>query len=163
MLPLVYGELRKLAASQLAREAPGQTLQPTALVHEAWLRLAGEPHQWRDRHHFLCVAAEAMRRILVDRARRRHRIKHGAAAERVPLEAIDVASRADDDHLLRVHEAVELLAKNDPLKAELVTLRYFAGFRITEAAALLGISPTTAKRHWHYARVWLLDAMRSAE
>jgi RNA polymerase sigma factor (TIGR02999 family) len=162
LLPLVYDELRRLAASKMAGEAPGQTLQPTALVHEAWLRLVDERHEWRNRKHFFCVAAEAMRRILVDRARRRNRIKHGGQAERVLIEELDLATDADSDHLLRVHEALDQLAVEHPLKAELVKLRYFVGLRIPEAAELLGISPSSAKRHWNYARAWLLDALRSS-
>jgi len=162
LLPLVYDELRRLAASKMAHEALGQTLQPTALVHEAWLRLVDERHEWSNRKHFFCVAAEAMRRILVDRARRRNRIKHGGRAERVPIEELDLATETDADHLLRVHEALDQLAMEDPVKTELVKLRFFVGLRIPEAAELLGISPSSAKRHWNYARVWLLDALKSS-
>ena len=162
LLPLVYDELRRLGASKMAQEAPGQTLQPTALVHEAWLRLVDERHEWRNRKHFFCVAAEAMRRILVDRARRRNRIKHGGQAERVPIKELNLATDTDADHLLRVHEALDQLATEHPDKAELVRLRYFVGLRIPEAADLLGISLTTAKRHWNYARVWLLDALKAS-
>ncbi len=155
-VPLVYAELRKLAAQKMAREAPGQTLQATALVHEAWLRLGGE-HQpsWENRAHFFAAAAEAMRRILIDRARRRNADRRGGQAPHVRLEDLELAEEADDDQLLAVHEALERLAAHDASKAELVKLRFFAGLTLPEAARVLGYSEATAKRHWAYARAWL--------
>jgi RNA polymerase sigma factor (TIGR02999 family) len=155
-LPLFYEELRKLAAQKMARESPGQTLQATALVHEAWLRLGGE-HQppWENRAHFFAAAAEAMRRILIDRARRRNADRHGGQARHVSLEDLELATEADDDQLLAVHEALERLAAHDGPKAELVKLRFFAGLTLPEAARVLGYSEPTAKRHWAYARAWL--------
>ena len=159
LLPLVYEELRKLAARKMAGDAAGQTLQPTALVHEAWLRLVGEKHSWANRRHFFSAAAEAMRRILVERARRRHSLKRGGAQERVPLDQIDIAIETQDSDLLRVHEALEKLAAEDPAKAELVKLRFFVGLRIPEAAEILGLSATTAKRYWTYARAWLYQEL----
>lgn len=159
LLPLVYQELRQLAAAKMARENPGQTLQPTALVHEAWLRLAHEDHEWQNRKHFFSAAAEAMRRILVDQARRKHRAKRGGGDRPVDIQSLDIAIDSDDDTLLRVNEALDGLAAEDPVKAELVKLRYFVGLRIPDAAEALGISATTAKRHWTYARAWLADAL----
>ena len=161
LLPLVYDDLRRLAAAKLRQEPAGQTLQATALVHEAWLRVAREHHDWRSRRHFFTVAAEAMRRILIDRARRRQRLKHGGGQERLDLASIDLATDTDDERLLHVHEALDELAREDPIKAELVKLRFFVGLRIPEAAAVLGLSPTTAKRHWNYARAWLYDALKN--
>jgi RNA polymerase sigma factor (TIGR02999 family) len=156
LLPLVYEELRKLAASKLARESPGQTLQATALVHEAWLRLGGDQQPpWQNQAHFFAAAAEAMRRILVDRARRRKALRRGGDPERVDLESIPLAMEVNDDQLLGVHEALGRLAEHDPNKAELVKLRFFAGLTIQETAKVLGLAPTTAKRHWAYARAWL--------
>jgi RNA polymerase sigma factor (TIGR02999 family) len=163
LLPLVYSELRRLAAAKMANETPGQTLQPTALVHEAWMRLAGEQHEWQNRKHFFCVAAEAMRRILLDRARRRNRLKHGGQLLRVPIDEIDLAAQTGDYQLLQIDEALNRLAEEDPVKAELVKLRFFVGLRIPEAAEFLGISPTTAKRHWNYARAWLLEDLTGSD
>lgn len=160
LLPLVYEDLRRLAAVRMAEQPPGQTLQPTALVHEAWLRIAGEDHAWQNRRHFFAAAAEAMRRILVDQARRRQRQKRGGGAERIPIETLDVAAASEPDAVVRVHEAVTRLAAEDPVKAELVKLRFFVGLPISEAADVLGLSPTTAKRHWTFARAWLLDELR---
>lgn len=160
LLPLVYDELRRLAAHKLAGQPAGHTLQATALVHEAWLRLAGERHDWRDRRHFFAAAAECMRRVLVDRARRKGRLKRGEGAEHLPLEALDVAVDAPPEELLRVHEALAALAGAQPVMAELVKLRFFVGLRIPEAAEVLGLSSTTAKRHWTYARAWLYERMR---
>jgi RNA polymerase sigma factor (TIGR02999 family) len=159
LLPLVYQELRRLARAKLSGESAQQTLQPTALVHEVWLKLAGENHAWANREHFFRVAAEAMRRILIDRARRRHRLKRGPNLERVPIEELDIALDFDDGRLLRVNEELERLAVEDPLKADLVKLRFFVGLRIGEAAEVLGISATSAKRYWNYARAWLLEAL----
>ncbi|HEY0551335.1 MAG TPA: ECF-type sigma factor [Verrucomicrobiae bacterium] len=160
LLPLVYTELRRLAAHKMAQEAEGQTLQPTALVHEAWLKLCGSAQQWNHRGHFFAAAAEAMRRILIDRARKRKRERHGHGLQRLNLEDVDVAATADDDTLLRVNEALEKLAAEAPEKAGLVKLRYFAGLSIPEAAEVLGISEATAKRHWAYARAWLLSELK---
>jgi RNA polymerase sigma factor (TIGR02999 family) len=157
LLPLVYEELRKLAAVRLANEAGGQTLQPTALVHEAWLKLAGSrQQQWSGRGHFFGAAAEAMRRILIDRARKRSRERHGAGLQRVNLDSVDLAVNTDDETLLRLNEALEKFARESPEKAALIKLRYFAGLGLAEAAAAQGISLATAKRHWAYARAWLL-------
>src|SRR5262245_34062070 len=156
LLPLVYDELRKLAAARLAAEKPGQTLEPTALVHEAFLRLVGD-HQFAGRQHFFRVAAGAMRRILVDRARWKARDRHGGDRERVPLE--DVKAADPDDEILALDEVLQRFSAIDPVKAELVQLRYFAGFSEEEAAAALGISRATASRYWAYARAWLIDAL----
>jgi RNA polymerase sigma factor (TIGR02999 family) len=160
LLPLVYEELRKLAAQKLAQEKPGQTLQPTALVHEAYLRLVGvdKAPQWDSRRHFFAAAAEAMRRILIDSARRKRRPKHGGDQRRVDLDEAVSISEAKDD-LLALDEALSRLAAEAPAKAELVKLRYFAGLSLDEAAACLGISPATAKRYWAVARAWLYDAI----
>jgi RNA polymerase sigma factor (TIGR02999 family) len=156
LLPLVYEELRKLAAHKMANEAPGQTLQPTALVHEAWLRLVGtENPQFEGRGHFFAAAAEAMRRILIDRARQKLSLKRGAGAARVNLEDLEVASAADDDTLLAVDEALTKLAREDPDSAEFIKLRFFAGMTNAEAAQALGIPERTARRHWSFARAWL--------
>jgi RNA polymerase sigma factor (TIGR02999 family) len=155
LLPLVYEELRRLAAFRMAQENPGQTLQPTALVHEAWLRLSGEPHVWANRKQFFAAAAEAMRRILIERARRRGRVRHGGGLERSPIEALDLAETTDDDTLLMVHESLERLASTDPTGAELIKLRFFAGLSNVEAARVLELSERTAKRTWAYARAWL--------
>ena len=162
LLPLVYGELRKLAAQRMAREAPGHTLQPTALVHEAWLRLAGsQQEQWHGRGHFFAAAGEAMRRILIDKARRKVAQKRGAGAEQVDLQGLEISSPADDEQLLAVNEALDRFATREPEKAELVKLRFFVGLKIEEAAELLGISEATAKRWWVYARAWLFEDIRS--
>jgi RNA polymerase sigma factor (TIGR02999 family) len=161
LLPLVYEELRRLAANKLAHEAPGQTLQTTALVHEAWLSLAGNgDSQWQNRTHFLAAAADAMRHILIDRARRRNRVRHGKGLQRVNLEQVDLASTSDDETLLRVDEALTKFAAEDPVKAQLVKLRYFVGLSIPEAAAAMGMSESTAKRAWAYARAWLYDELK---
>ena len=158
LMPLVYDELRKLAAAQMAKEAPGQTLDATALVHEAYLRLVGA-QPFADRRHFFRVAAEAMRRILIDQARRKRRIKHGGQLERVPLSDVELAAQAPAEQLLALDEALDRLAALDPIKAELVKLRYFAGLDEEEAAAALGISRATASRYWTYARAWLINAL----
>lgn len=156
LLPLVYDELRSLAAHKLAREAPGQTLQATALVHEAYLRLvgAGDPG-WDGRGHFFAAAAEAMRRILVENARRRGRYKRGGDRSRRDLDPNGLAAPEADDDLLALDEALDRLAALDPPKAELVKLRYFAGLSLAQAAEALGISTATASRHWTYAKAWL--------
>ena len=156
LLPLVYSELRRLAAHRMAHEAPGQTLQATALVHEAWLRLAGGGNsQWQGRTHFFGAAAEAMRRILIEKVRRKHAQRHGAGKPKVDLDEIEVAAPTRDDELLLVSEALEKFAARDQQKAELVKLRYFVGVTIEEAADILGISVATANRWWNYSRAWL--------
>ncbi len=161
LLPLVYDELRKLAAHKMANEAPGQTLQPTALVHEAWLRLAGDKNQeWNGRGHFFAAAAEAMRRILVENARRKQRVKHGGEMQRLDLTSLDVAIITHDEHLLAVNEALDKLAARDPLGAQLIKLRFFAGLSNVDAARLLGIPERTAKRTWAYARAWLYEELK---
>ena len=148
LLPLVYEELRRLAAHKMAGEAPGQTLQPTALVHEAWLRLAGSTDQtWKSRSHFFAAAAEAMRRILIDHARRKNRVRHGRGLTRVDLDGVELAAQTPDDTLLRVDEALEKLAGEDPVKAQLVKLRFFVGLSIPDACRALDLSETTGKRY----------------
>lgn len=160
LLPLVYDELRKLAAARLAQERPGQTLQATALVHEAYLRLVGSEcsGSYRDRHHFFAMAATAMRRILVDAARAKQRVKRGGGRPREPLP--DVAAPLPDDEILALQEALERLAAEDPLMAQLVELRYFAELTSDQAAEVLGISPSAADRHWAFARAWLQAEVR---
>ncbi len=156
LLPLVYDELRRLAAFKLAHEAPGQTLQPTALVHEAWLRLGGDENQaWNGRPHFFGAAAEAMRRILIDNARRKRARRHGGGQQRVDVEELEIAVAVKDDDLLAVDAALDRFAALDQQKAELVKLRYFTGLTIAEAAEILGVSAPTANRWWAYARAWL--------
>ncbi len=161
LLPLVYDELRKLAAQRMAREKPGQTLDATGLVHEAYLRLVGDTEARRafnDRGHFFAAAAAAMRRILIDNARRKRAQKHGGGLQRQPLDA--VAAPEPDENLLALDEALEKLAAQDPVKARLVELRYFAGLTGDQAAEALGIAPSTADRHWAYARAWLRAEIR---
>jgi RNA polymerase sigma factor (TIGR02999 family) len=160
-LPLVYEELRRLAAHKMAQEAPGQTLQPTALVHEAWLRLGadGQP-PWKNRAHFFAAAAEAMRRILVERARRRTALKRAGGACRLSLDEVEIPMAvADDERLLAVDEALEQFAALEPRKAELVKLRYFTGMTYEEAASVLGIAVPTAYEWWAYSRAWLALAL----
>jgi RNA polymerase sigma factor (TIGR02999 family) len=164
LLPLVYDELRKLAACKLAQEKPGQTLQATALVHEAYLRVAGgEKNQhWDSRRHFFAAAAEAMRRILIDQARHRQSAKRGGALKRVPLDegpSLVAPAGAPGEDLLALDEALRELEAEDPVKAGLVKLRFFAGVSLEDAAAMLGISPATAKRYWIYARSWLFGKL----
>jgi RNA polymerase sigma factor (TIGR02999 family) len=164
LLPLVYDELRKLAAQKLAREAPGQTLAATALVHEAYLRLAaGGEHGWDSRGHFFAAAAEAMRRILVENARRKKRLKHGGGRQRVPLEGVVAPMDRLSDDLEALDEALTRLAAEDPLKARLVELRFFAGLSVEDAGRCLGISRATADRWWAYARAWLYEKVRDGE
>ncbi len=161
LLPLVYDELRKLAACKMANELPGQTLQPTALVHEAWLRVTGGRTQaWDGRGHFFGAAAEAMRRILIENARRKKALRHGAGQARLDSAEIEIIAPAPDDQMLAVDEALNRFAALDKDKAELVKLRYFAGMTIEEAASVLGISEATAKRWWVYARAWLYAEVR---
>jgi RNA polymerase sigma factor (TIGR02999 family) len=161
LLPLVYDELRKLAAHKLAQEAPGQTLQATALVHEAYLRLvdAEAARHWDNRGHFFAAAAEGMRRILVENVRRKKSQKRGGGAERVDLDQIEMALPPPDDDLLALDEALTRLAAERPALAELVKLRFFAGLTMDEAAGALGISPATAYRQWNYAQAWLFRAV----
>jgi RNA polymerase sigma factor (TIGR02999 family) len=162
LLPLVYQELRKLAAHKMAGQAPGHTLQPTALVHEAWLRLAGnEPGRFAGRAHFFAAAAEAMRHILIDSARRKRTMRHGGGQVRMDLQDVEIATPADDDELLAVHDVLDKLAAEDSKKAELAKLRYFVGLTFEEAAEVLGISVATAKRHWTYARAFLYEEIRA--
>jgi RNA polymerase sigma factor (TIGR02999 family) len=162
LLSLVYEELRRLAAAKMALEAPGQTLQPTALVHEAWLRLTNDDQRkWNDRTHFFAAAAEAMRRILVDNARRKRAERHGGGQQRVEMPELAAEVLETDDRVLAVNEALEKFAALDPQKAELVKLRYFAGMTLEQAAEALGISERTAKRHWAFARAWLHEEIKA--
>lgn len=163
LLPAVYAELRRLAAFKMASEPPGHTLQPTALVHEAWLRLSGENGpRFNDRVHFFAVAAEAMRRILIDRARRRQRLRHGGGQDRVDLEDIQIASAESDERLLQIHELVDQLAVEHPDQAAVVKLRFFVGLSDAEIARALDVSERTVERHWAYAKVWLLRAAQQS-
>ena len=164
LLPLVYTELRRLAAQKLSQEKPGQTLQATALVHEAWLRLAGPDQagqRWEGQRHFFGAAAEAMRRILVENARRKARVRHGGGCDRVDLDAVEIASPLPDDDLLALHEALEQLAELDPPAADLIKLRFFTGLTHEQAADLLGLSRSAADRTWLFARAWLFQQIRT--
>ncbi len=161
LLPLVYEELRKLASHKMAQQPAGHTLQPTALVHEAWLRLVGEAQPTFDnRGHFFSAAAEAMRRILIDKARRKHRVRHGGELKRVDIADLDVAIAEGDDVVLAVSEALDRLAALDTVAAELIKLRFFGGLTNVEAARVLGLAERSAKRTWAYARAWLLDELK---
>jgi RNA polymerase sigma factor (TIGR02999 family) len=161
LLPLVYDELRLLAAQKMAQEKPGQTLQATALVHEVYLRLVGdETQKWDSRNHFFAAAAEAMRRILVEKARRKKREKHGGGLKRLDLTKLDVALSTDDETILLVNEALEKLMQIDAMGAKLIQLRFFAGFPNIQAAQILGIPERTAKRTWSYARAWLHEEIQ---
>jgi len=164
LLPLVYDQLRQLAAHKMANEAPGHTLQPTALVHEAWLWLAGSdaPQQWNSRGHFFSAAAEAMRRILIERARAKARLRRGGGQRPLNLDEVTVGAETAPEELLLVDEALDKLEAQDPDKARLVKLRFFSGLTNEEAAMSLGISPTTAKRYWTFARAWLYSEITSA-
>jgi RNA polymerase sigma factor (TIGR02999 family) len=161
LLPLVYDELRKLAAARLACEKPGHTLQPTALVHEAYLRLVGDgrPRDWNSRGHFFAAAAEAMRRILINRAREKHRLKRGGGRARVDLDALADPVTAPDADLLELDDALDRLAGTNPQAAELVKLKFFAGLTLHEAAVALGVPARSADRLWAFARAWLIDAL----
>lgn len=163
LLPLVYDELRKLAAARMAQEKPGQTLQPTALVHEAYLRIVGNATEqsWDSRRHFFAAAAEAMRRILVDNFRHKSRKKHGGAYTRVELQEFDLICEIPSDDLLDLDEALRCFSRECPKKADLVNLRCFVGLSLKEAAETLGISRATASRHWTYARAWLYDKIQN--
>jgi RNA polymerase sigma factor (TIGR02999 family) len=160
LLPLVYDQLRRLAAHKMALQPPGQTLQPTALVHEAWLKLAGGgKQQWKSRKHFFSIAAEAMRHILIDRARRKQRLRHGGGWERVDVDDIAIAAPTDEDTLLALNEALGEFETLDPAKAEVVKLRFFIGLSERETAQVLGLSERTVQRHWAYAQAWLFERM----
>jgi RNA polymerase sigma factor (TIGR02999 family) len=161
LLPLVYAELRRLAARKMANEAAGHTLQPTALVHEAWLRLAGDTaSSFQNRAHFFAAAAEAMRRILIDIARRKSQVRHGGEQQRVTLEGLDISLPDDRERLLQVHETLEELAAADPVKAEIVKLRFFVGLSNRQIAELLGLSERSVERSWAFAKSWLFAAIR---
>lgn len=163
LLPLVYEELRRLAAARMGHEAAGHTLQPTALVHEAWLRLGGDRQQdWNNRAHFFAAAAEAMRRVLIDHARRRLTQRRGGGQEHVDIEELDLAAATDDAHVLAVNDALEGFELAEPRKAELVKLRYFAGLTLPEAAQAMGISLATAERWWAYSRACLSKSLSEA-
>ena len=162
LLPLVYDELRKLAAHKMLLQPPGQTLQATALVHEAYLRLLGnEDKRWESRRHFFSAAAEAMRHILIDRARRRLRVRHGEKPENVPLEEIEIAAPAKDEIVLQLDEALEKLAQISPEQAEIVKLRFFAGFTEPEIAEILNLSERSVQRQWSYAKAWLFERIEA--
>jgi RNA polymerase sigma factor (TIGR02999 family) len=163
LLPLIYEELRRLAAHKMAHEAPGQTLQPTALVHEAWLRLVGDGDPgWQNRAHFFAAAAEAMRRILIDRARSKLAVRRGGGQARVEVDETALEAPADDEKLLQVHEALEVLAAEDPQKAEIVKLRFFGGLSHEEIAAVLSMNEKTVRRHWEVAKVRLFQIIKAA-
>ena len=164
LLPLVYQELRRLAAHKMANEPAGHTLQPTALVHEAWLKLVDSPNQsWQNRAHFFGAAAEAMRRILIARARRKHTQRRGSGAAHLDVDELEIASPVPDDQLLALNDALDRFAALEPQQAELVKLRYFVGLKIPEASEVLGISEATAKRWWTYARAWLYEAIQKGD
>jgi RNA polymerase sigma factor (TIGR02999 family) len=163
LLELLYEELRRLATSKMARETPGQTLQPTALVHEAWLRLVVSNNpKFENRAHFFSAAAEAMRRILIDRARRKLRMRHGGCLERVDFDEHEIAAPGDDEQLVAVHEALEQLAKSHPIQAEVVKLRYFAGMSNEETAQALEVSVATVKNYWTFARTWIFNEIKNS-
>ncbi len=162
LLPLVYEELRKLAAARLAHEKPGQTLQATAIVHEAWLRLVADGERtWQNRAHFFAAAAEAMRRILIERARRKSAVKRGAGLSRVDVESVELAAATPDDKILLINETLEKLQAEDPEKARLVVLKFFGGLTNQEVAESLGVTERTVERQWAFARAWMLRAIQS--
>jgi RNA polymerase sigma factor (TIGR02999 family) len=165
LLPLVYEELRKLAAARLTREKPGQTLQATALVHDAYIRLVDvqKAQHWNSRWHFFAAAAEAMRRILIEQARKKHRQRHGGQFNRVELDDAQLSTNLPPDELLMLNDAIDALAAHDRVGAELVKVRYFAGLSMEQAAEAMGISRSTAYEHWTYARAWLLASLRDAQ
>jgi RNA polymerase sigma factor (TIGR02999 family) len=163
LLPLVYAELRSLAAARMARETPGQTLQATALVHEAWVRLANSgSQQWENRGHFFSAAAEAMRRILIENARRKSRLKHGGGQIRVDFEGLDLAAASPDDQVLLLDDALIQLQTLDPQKARIVVMKFFGGMSGAEIAGVLGINERTVERQWAYAKVWLFNEIRKS-
>ena len=162
LLPLVYDELRRVAAARMAQEAAGQTLQPTALVHEAWLRLVGEGDRtWQNRAHFFGAAAEAMRRILIEIARRKSRLKRGGHQERVNLDELELATTTPDDKVLLIDEAIERLQLEDPEKARIVVMKFFGGLTNEEVAESLGVTKRTVERHWAFAKAWLYRSIRT--
>jgi RNA polymerase sigma factor (TIGR02999 family) len=162
LLPLVYNELRRHAAARMAREAAGQTLQPTALVHEAWMRLVGDGDRtWQNRAHFFGAAAEAMRRILIENARRKSRLKHGGDQVRLDLDQLELAATTPDEKILLIDEALERLQTQDPEKAQVVVLKFFGGYTNQEVAANLGVTERTIERHWAYAKTWLFQSIRA--
>ncbi len=162
LLPLVYGELRRLAAARMAQEQPGQTLQATALVHEAWLRLVGSDHQdWQNRAHFFGAAAQAMRRILVENARRKHQLKRGGQWHRIDIEGLDLPGLPPDDKILAIDDALSELARVAPVEAQVVNLHFFAGMEYAEVAKVLNLSERTVHRYWAFAKVWLYEYLRS--
>lgn len=164
LLPLVYQELRKLASAKMAKVPPGQTLQATALVHEAWLRVRGSgPDQWSSRGHFFAVAAEAMRRILVEQARRKQRVRHGGGAQRVNVEKVDIVSDAPEDKIILLHESLDILAAEDMEKAEIVKLKFFTGLGSDEIANHLGVSEKTVRRRWNSAKIRLFQIIEGAQ
>lgn len=163
LLPLVYQQLRLVAADKMKAQSTGHTLQATALVHEAWIRLGGEAHGWQSRWHFFSAAAEAMRRILIDRARSKKRVRHGGKLERVNVDDVEIAAPATERELLDVHEALDAFARIQPQKAELVKLRYFVGLTLPEAADVIGISAPTAERYWAFSRAWLAREISRAK
>ncbi len=163
LLDLLYEELRRLATSKMAGEAPGQTLQPTALVHEAWLRLVGADNpKFANRAHFFSAAAEAMRRILIDRARRKLAVRHGGGFERVELDGLELAAPAADEQILAVHDELDHLARHHPVQAEVVKLRYFVGMTNEQIADVLGVSVATVKNYWTFARIWIFNEIRNS-
>jgi len=162
LLPLVYDELRKLASAKMVRVPAGQTLQATALVHEAWLRIQkSSPDQWNNRAHFFAAAAEAMRRILVEQARRKSRIRHGGGQRRVNVEDVDIISEAPEDKILLIHDALEILATEDPTKAEIVKLKFFAGLKNDDVANVTGVSEKTVRRQWNVAKLRLFQIIET--
>jgi RNA polymerase sigma factor (TIGR02999 family) len=162
LLPLVYAELRKLAAHKMANSAAGHTLQPTALVHEVWLRLVGsENPTFENRAHFFAAAAEAMRHLLIDNARRKLACRHGGGLQRVHIENVDIAAPADEDHLLALNEALDKLAARSPVEAQVVKLRFFVGMTVAESAEVLGLSERTVKQYWSHAKTWLYHEIQS--
>ena len=164
LLPLVYEELRQLAAARMAGERPGQTLQATALVHEVWLRVTADGNRrWKNRSHFFAAATEAMRRILIDKARRKQRLRHGGGQERVGSDLVEFSGSTREDQLLRVHEALEVFEKVEPEKAQVVKFKYFFGLTIRETAEAMEVSFSTAERYWLYSKAWLFDYIRDKE
>jgi RNA polymerase sigma factor (TIGR02999 family) len=161
LLPLVYGDLRRHAAVRMAHEAAGQTLQPTALVHEAWLRISGGNHNWQNRAHFFGAAAEAMRRILIENARRKSRLKRGGDQLRLDIDQLELAAATPDDKMLLIDEALERLQAEDPEKAQVVILKFFGGRTNQEVAEVLGVTERTVERHWAYAKAWLFQSIRT--
>jgi len=163
LLPLVYGELRRHAAVRMAHEAPGQTLQPTALVHEAWLRISDGNRAWQNRAHFFGAAAEAMRRILIENARRKSRLKRGGGQLRFDIDQLELAAATPDDKMLLIDEALERLQADDPEKAQVVILKFFGGRTNQEVAETLGVAERTVERHWAYAKAWLFRSIRAQQ